>query len=230
MKRLAGLSTLALLASLGSGCSWLWGDEGYFRDRAREYQTASQQPPMQVPNGMQTRSLEPLLAIPAQVPTLTEPGAFSVPRPPLVQVRAAEQGDTVSLSQARRYDAPTSISRATDASGQPLLQLESDFNRAWASIGRALDAADVRVDDLDRSQGLYYINLAEGAKRGDGPGFFARLFGRGERSSEARAERYQVRVMDIGDRVRISVERDADTPAPADVARRVLGLIQDNLG
>ena len=42
MKRLAGLSALALIISTTSGCGWLWGDEGYFRDRSTDYLDARQ--------------------------------------------------------------------------------------------------------------------------------------------------------------------------------------------
>ncbi|MDO8332908.1 MAG: hypothetical protein Q7T02_02925, partial [Pseudomonas sp.] len=36
MKRLAGLSVLALMISSTSGCGWLWGEDGYFRDRGND--------------------------------------------------------------------------------------------------------------------------------------------------------------------------------------------------
>src|SRR3546814_16093444 len=56
--------------------------------------------------------------------------------------------------------------------GSPVLQLDTDFNRAWSSVGRALAASDILVEDLDRSLGVYYINLAEGAENPDDePGF-----------------------------------------------------------
>src|SRR5690606_38418473 len=98
---------------------------------------------------------------------------------------------------------------------------------------RALEMGDVRVEDLNRSLGLYYINLAEGAvKKDEEPGLFSRMFG-GEPSKEeidARAERYQVRLTSVGNSVQVTVEKDLNTVAPTDVARRVLQLIQDNLG
>jgi len=47
---------------------------------------------------------------------------------------------------------------------------------------------------------------------------------------EARAERYQVRLTAVGDTVQVTVEKDINTVAPAEVARRVLGMIQENLG
>jgi hypothetical protein len=49
MKRLAGLSALALIISSTSGCGWLWGEEGYFRDRGSDYLQAQQTAPMQLP-------------------------------------------------------------------------------------------------------------------------------------------------------------------------------------
>ena len=54
MKRLAGLSTLALIISSTSGCGWLWGDEGYFRDRSTDYLDARQSASMQVPPSVGT--------------------------------------------------------------------------------------------------------------------------------------------------------------------------------
>ena len=42
MKRLAGFSALALIVSSTSGCGWLWGENGYFRDRGSDYLEARQ--------------------------------------------------------------------------------------------------------------------------------------------------------------------------------------------
>jgi outer membrane protein assembly factor BamC len=47
---------------------------------------------------------------------------------------------------------------------------------------------------------------------------------------EASAERFQVRLTKVGDSVQVSVEKDSDTIAPADVARSILSRIQENLG
>jgi outer membrane protein assembly factor BamC len=52
MKRLAGLSALAVIISSTSGCGWLWGPEGYFRDRGSDYLEAQQTAPMQLPPGV----------------------------------------------------------------------------------------------------------------------------------------------------------------------------------
>jgi outer membrane protein assembly factor BamC len=100
-------------------------------------------------------------------------------------------------------------------------------------VGRALEHGEWRVEDINRSLGLYYINLAEKAEKHDQePGFFGKLLGSepSKEEREARAERYQVRLSKVGDSVQVTVEKNINTVAPADVARRVLSVIQDNLG
>lgn len=365
MKRLAGLSTLALIISATSGCGWLWGEDGYFRDRGSDYLSARQVPPMQVPVEGDIRPLEPLLPIPRQVADSTASGEYEVPRPQRLQVAAqvsdfslqssdesrwllaqrspaqvwaatrqffidggfsideerpqtgefstawqrgdqlqpalardlglqdsearvrvrvepgvqrntseifllsmqrplgssdgadwpespthkeldrvlldelqaklsqsSEQGSSVSLLAERDFDAPSRVTLSNDGSGSPQLQLDTDFDRAWSSVGRALQAADIRVDDLDRSLGVYYVNLAERAKDPqDKPGFFGRLFGSEDKDDiEARAERYQVRLTRASGKILVTLDKSIDSVAPSDVARRVLSLIKDNLG
>lgn len=236
MKRLAGLSVLALIVGSSSGCGWLWGDDGYFRDRGNDYLTSRETAPMQLPPDVEARRIEPLLPVPAAVSTPSAEGKYEVPRPqgllPGDLARPAP-GGSVSLLSERSFDAPERISLDSDGSGNPVLSLASDFDRAWSAVGRALQDADVRVDDMNRSLGVYYINLAEEAKKPDEePGFFSRLLGSEPDTDEveARAERYQVRLTSVGDSVQVSVEKDIETVAPADVARRVLELIQEHLG
>ncbi|MCY1356408.1 Outer membrane protein assembly factor BamC [compost metagenome] len=148
--------------------------------------------------------------------------------------RSAEQGGSVSLLAARDFDAPSRVSLSEDGSGNPVLTLGADFDRAWSSVGRSLDTGNVRVDDLNRSLGLYYINLAEGARQDEDekPGFWKRMWGSSpsDEELEKRAERYQVRLTTVGDSVQVTVEKDLNTVAPADVARRVLTIIQEHLG
>ncbi|WP_409276449.1 outer membrane protein assembly factor BamC [Pseudomonas defluvii] len=371
MKRLAGLSALALIISSTSGCGWLWGEDGYFRDRGSDYLEATQKPPMQLPPDISSaKRLDPLLPIPRNVADGSAKGEFEVPRPlplsaageasdfslqksgnsrwvlaqrapaevwpvarqffedngfriaeerpqtgeftttwqrsdelsasmakrlastatssdsemrarvriePGVQrgtsevyvvtaerpagstaevdfparsvntaadallvdemlasmTRSAEKGGSVSLLAARDFDAPSRVSLSEDGSGNPVLNLGADLDRAWSSVGRALEHGEWRVEDINRSLGLYYINLAEKAEKHDQePGFFGKLFGSepSKEEREARAERYQVRLSKVGDSVQVTVEKNINTVAPADIARRVLSVIQDNLG
>jgi outer membrane protein assembly factor BamC len=372
MKRLAGLSALALVISSTSGCGWLWGENGYFRDRGNDYLEATQTAPMQLPPGVQTdKRLDPLLPIPRNVADdNAKASEFEVPRPLPLQVAAqasdfslqrsgdnrwilaqrapaevwpiahqffedngfriaeerpqtgeftttwqrfdelsasmaqrlsgattssesetrvrvriepgvqrnssevyvvsverpagstsepdfparsvntgldsilvdqmlasmtrdAERGGSVSLVAARDFDAPSRVAMSEDGSGNPVLNVGADLDRAWSSVGRALEQGQWRIEDINRSLGLYYINVAESAQRpNDEPGFVSRVLGNApsKEEIEARAERYQVRLSKVGDNVQVTVEKNINTVAPADIARRVLGVIQDNLG
>ena len=371
MKRLAGLSALALIISSTSGCGWLWGEDGYFRDRGSDYLQAHPTAPMQLPqDASNVKRLDPLLPIPRNVADDNAKGEFEVPRPqPLtggaevsdfslqrsgssrwvlaqrspaevwpvahqffedngfriveerpqtgefstswqrfdelsaslgqrlastassgdsevrVRVRmepgvqrntsevyivsverpagstaepgfpstssntgadallvdemlasmnrSAEKGGSVSLLAERDFDAPSRVSLSEDGSGNPVLNVGSDLDRAWSGVGRALEQGEWRVEDINRSLGLYYINLSEKPEdKNNQPGFFSRLFGSEptQEEREERAERYQVRLSKVGESVQVTVEKTINTVAPADVARRVLSAIQDRLG
>ena len=82
--------------------------------------------------------------------------------------------------------------------------------------------------------GVYYINLAANAGTDKKPSAFAWVpfFGgkTDAKDIEASAERYQVRLTKAGSSIQVSVEKDANTVAPADLAREVLSRIQENLG
>ncbi|MGY2292138.1 outer membrane protein assembly factor BamC [Pseudomonas sp. SDO528_S397] len=371
MKRLAGLSALALIISSTSGCAWIWGPEGYFRDRGSDYLEAQQTAPMKLPSDVNVaKRLDPLLPIPRNVADDTFKGQYEVPRPqplsaaasasdyslqksgdirwimaqrPPAEVwpvavqffqdngfridqqrpqtgefttawqpaselsanmasrlqaggvtsgnearirvriepgvqrntsevyvvsaeraagstanvdftprsvntgvdsalvdemlasmsRISEKGGSVSLLAAGSFDTPNRVSLSEDGSGNVVLNLGEDLDRAWSSVGRALEHGEWRVEDINRSLGLYYINLAEKAeKKDDEPGFFGKLFGSKptKEEIETRADRYQVRLSKVGDSVQVTVEKNINTVAPTDVARKVLGVIQDNLG
>ncbi|KXU36408.1 hypothetical protein AXE65_05135 [Ventosimonas gracilis] len=127
--------------------------------------------------------------------------------------QAAAQGGAVSLLAAH-FDSPGKVSLSDNA-----LTLDTDFDRAWSSIGRALQSAGVTTFDRDRSQGLYYIDNRQTK------GFWAKLWGEDEKDSP---QHYQIRLNQTAAQVQVTVEQDG-SPAPADTARRVLSLIQQNL-
>lgn len=81
MKPVLSALTLGVLTSL-SGCGYLMGDSGYFRDRGSDYQQAEVAPRMTVPADLQTRSIGDLLPVPGQVVAApTGEDGFETPRP-----------------------------------------------------------------------------------------------------------------------------------------------------
>lgn len=366
MKPVLGAVTLALLAGL-SGCGYLAGEDGYFRDRGSDYQGVVIEPRITVPEGIESKPMGDLLPVPGQVSAQASGEKFELPRPqpmivsadaaefslqqngsvrwvqaqrsasetwPLVrqfwndyQVPVAEetpslgqlqtqwmafdqqadnpllrrilpaigqgrkiegqehrfrmrvepgvQGDSSEiylthmsrsqggarsdwpdnsdnanleravlaeietyLNQSRRGASITSLmaaqsgSRATlarDGAGNPVLTLQSEFNQAWAAVGQALSQADIRIADLNRSAGVYYIDLAQAASRQEEPGFLGRLFGRDEPIDDDLAQRTEVRLTSVGGNVQVTVDESINTAADPRVASDVLERIQANL-
>ncbi len=365
MKRFAGICVLAVTASSLTGCGWLMGKDGYFRDRGGDYLEARPTPIMQLPEGVQVKPLDPLLPIPHRIASAAPTAEYAVPRPqplpassllgdfsvqksgplswvvaqripaqvwpaaqqffeqngfkiaderphlgefstewqapselnsslvrqvwgsapndlqtrfrvriePGVQrnssevfidqaqrsnssavdaawsnsatttavagellselngylAQANDKGDSFSLLASKTYDTPKRVVLLDSGNGVKVLRLDATFDRAWSSVGRALSAADIRVDDLNRSTGLYYIDLAQSAKK-DEPGFFKRLFSSKKPAPEtASTERYILRLTAIRHQVFASVERDIDTLAPADVTERILEQVRSHI-
>src|SRR5690554_7514595 len=81
MKRFAGICVLAVIASSVTGCGWLMGKDGYFRDRGGDYLEARPTPVMQLPAGTQAKHLDPLLPIPHRITAAAPTDDYKVPRP-----------------------------------------------------------------------------------------------------------------------------------------------------
>ena len=113
-----------------------------------------------------------------------------------------------------------------DSGGFPVLHLYLDYERAWATLGQALENAEVEIRDLDRDAGQFEVNIPESVFGGEeGGGFFCRL----TFSCDNRDE-YDVRLKVRGEEngYRVSVlEANSDKPVNAELAQQVLVLIRE---
>ena len=71
------------------------------------------------------------------------------------------------------------------------IELNLEYARSWAAVDRALKEALIKVNDLDRDQGIFFVEFS---KQGEEKGFIRRLF-----SSESFKGSYQVVVKEIND-------------------------------
>lgn len=112
---------------------------------------------------------------------------------------------------------------ATAQDGQPILRLNLDFDRAWASVTQALDNAEVTVTDLDRSEGVFYVDLPESLLSGEPEkrGFLGR-----KRQGELLAMQILVKPAVAGGYQVRAVDKDAAAIEPLR-AREVLNLIRE---
>lgn len=65
----------------------------------------------------------------------------------------------VSMIAEQGISAGGKITMANSPDGYTYLQLELPYDRAWASLGRALEKSAFEITDLDRSSGVYYVRF-----------------------------------------------------------------------
>ncbi len=113
------------------------------------------------------------------------------------------------------------------SAGYPVLKLNLDYERAWATLGQALNNAAVEVINMDRGSGEYQVNIPPAVFGDDeGKGFFCRItFSCGRKGEtldlrlllSGEGESYTVSVLDA---------QGNDTVA-ADLSQQVLVLIRE---
>jgi outer membrane protein assembly factor BamC len=123
----------------------------------------------------------------------------------------------------------TGPSLLTQSNGQPVLQVPEPFDRAWRTVGLALDRVNFTVDDRDRSQGVYFVRYADTKAEANAPGFFSRLFSGTKIEDLKRAKRYRVVVKDGGASSTVLVQNDDGSAQTGDIGKRILSLLDEQL-
>ncbi len=108
---------------------------------------------------------------------------------------------------------------------RPVLKYKLKFNRAWATVGAALEDARVPVEDLDRSSANYYVYYSSDHK--PEPGFFKNLFSRDEEPEAGPANRYTVHLAAEGEEVHVTVFKAESILADTLIAERLLRVIKE---
>jgi outer membrane protein assembly factor BamC len=136
----------------------------------------------------------------------------------------------VSETQAKAATAAGAVqpsARVAQVNGQPTVQIDDGFDRAWRRVGLSLDRTGFTVEDRDRSQGIYFVRYVEPNPDKAEPGFLSRLF-----SSTPKTKaplKYRILVRSQGESSTVSV---LDATGAADTsanAQRIVKVIADDL-
>lgn len=131
------LALLVLLAALCTGCGYLFGDSGVFRDKSEDYKKAREVPELRVPEGDDSASLGEMYPVPPISDTILLAGEFEVPRPaPLVAGAVDEQVRIQTLGEE-------SWAVVNNAPGQ-----------VWPQVRAFLSESQIPVARMDASAGL----------------------------------------------------------------------------
>jgi outer membrane protein assembly factor BamC len=130
---------------------------------------------------------------------------------------------------AKAASAPSAApARARAVSGQPALQVDEGFDRAWRRVGLALDRSGFTVEDRDRAGGLYFVRYVDpkNAATAAEQGFFSKLFNKSDAGAPVR---YRIAVKGEGEKTNVSVQNSQGAPEASDVAQRIVSLLVDDL-
>ncbi|MFD1710939.1 outer membrane protein assembly factor BamC [Ottowia sp. GY511] len=111
--------------------------------------------------------------------------------------------------------------------GQPTVQVNEDFDRAWRRVGLALDRTGFTVEDRDRSKGIYFVRYIDPKVEKQEPGFFGKLFGGA--SKQLPTTKYQIVVRGQGQGSVVNVMDGNGAPAPQADAQRIMRVLADEL-
>jgi outer membrane protein assembly factor BamC len=134
---------------------------------------------------------------------------------------AAEQVRVEAAAQPSRPAAPVM------ASGASSLQINEPFERAYRSVGIALDRAGYTVEDRDRSAGLYFVRIIPTGPGNEDKSIIQRLF---SSDDAAKARRYRVLVQEVNSqRSNVSVQNAEGQPETGEAAQRIISLMAPHL-
>ncbi len=125
-------------------------------------------------------------------------------------------------------NAPQQTARIGNISGQPVVQINENFERAWRRVGLALDRTGFSVEDRDRSAGTYFVRYVPPNPNKSEPSVFAKLLNLGSSKTEAPLK-FRIVVKGQGETSTVSVLNDTGAPETSANAQRIVQVIADDL-
>lgn len=139
-----------------------------------------------------------------------------------------EQADQTREEAAKQAAAPaTTGTLATLNTDATSVTLRGEPELAWRRVGLALDRSGFTVEGRDRASGTYDVRLSVNDPTAPKPGFFSRLFSRG--NPEETLARYRVKLQTQGSETLVSVLNEASQPAKNDTARLIAKRLVEEL-
>ncbi len=140
----------------------------------------------------------------------------------------------ILLATEQKKEERAKLGRASD--GSELLMVQESFDRAWRRVGLALDRAGFTVEDRDRTKGAYFVRYVDpevdpGKKKGDkDKSFLASLaFWRSDKPDVSQAAPMRIFVKGDGTASSVQVLTRDGAVDKSDTARKILGLLLDQL-
>ncbi|RST55229.1 outer membrane protein assembly factor BamC [Variovorax sp. MHTC-1] len=125
--------------------------------------------------------------------------------------------------------APARTASVANVGGQPVVQINENFERAWRRVGLALDRTGFTVEDRDRSAGTYFVRYVAPNPDKKEPGFFGKLFTFGGSGKTEGPLKYRILVKGQGEASTVAVLNESGAPETSANAQRIVQVIADDL-
>ena len=155
---------------------------------------------------------------------------FRMPLAPGIDLFAVDrQLKRVDPRQQAYFAIPGAPARATYDKNN-LLRINEPFDRAWRTVGLALDRSGFTVEDRDRSRGLYFVRYADPLKdEKKDAGFLSKLKFWSGKDDKAIAEQYLVSLIGAESTTRIAILNKDGKPENSETSNRILTLLEEQL-
>lgn len=147
----------------------------------------------------------------------------------MVRLGSEEKRAEASLANIKA-EPRAKLAKADDGSGT--LEVFERFDRTWRRVGLALDRVGFTVEDRDRSRGLYFVRYVdpEVDNRKKDDGWMSKLaFWRSSDAATSSKVQYRIHVSDAGQQSVVKVLSSEGGTDKSDTAKKILGLLLQQL-
>jgi outer membrane protein assembly factor BamC len=133
-------------------------------------------------------------------------------------------------SQLRQAAIKTII--INEADGQQALLVDQEYADVWSRVGRVLDSKGFSVEDRDRSRGYYFVRYIDPFTQSqkEEEGILDKLKFWEDDVDVAPEEFYYIKLASDADQTRVFVLDAEEVRTSSPTAKRLLGLIHEQLG
>ena len=148
----------------------------------------------------------------------------------MVRLGAEEKRAEAALASSAKTESRARM--AGGKNGDGILEVDERFDRAWRRVGLALDRVGFTVEDRDRSRGLYFVRYVDpeqdnASKKDDG--ILTKLaFWKGKEAVSSKVQ-YRIHVSGVGTQTTVQVLTAEGGADQSETARKILGLLQQQL-
>ena len=125
----------------------------------------------------------------------------------------------------RQISTGTKAAVVRDDKGYPVLHLNVDFDRAWATVGQALERSEMNVTALHRDEGYFEVDIDPEILTGETEGLFRRLIpGRSDRYSD---RSILVRIDAAGNGYDVNIRWPQGGPVSVELGEQILVMLRE---